>query len=72
MAGPGRSAAEGGPVAALRGDGSLAREVSSVDNADRGTGRVAVVLALSQEAAGRAGQYGAGGGASGPLPTPAP
>jgi outer membrane murein-binding lipoprotein Lpp len=70
VAGPGTSAAAGGLVAALRSDSSLAAEVSGVDNADRGIGLVALVLALAEQTGGDAGQYGAGPRASGPLPGP--
>jgi hypothetical protein len=68
VAGPEQSVESGGVVRALRDQNDVAAQVSSVDNADRGIGRVAVVLALAEQAAGGAGQYGAGGGASGPLP----
>ena len=71
VAGPGPSALDGGLVRALRGQNSLAADVSSVDNADRGIGRVAVVLALAEQVEERAGQYGAGPGASSPLPAAA-
>jgi len=68
VTGPAGSAVEGGLVAALRGQSTTAADVSSIDNADRGLGRVAVVRALVEQGAGRAGQYGAGAGATGPLP----
>lgn len=71
VAGPAGTAQAGGLVGALRSDAALAREVSSVDNADRGTGRVTVALALAEQLTGRAGQYGAGAGASAALPRPA-
>ena len=70
LAGPTGSGGGRGAVAALRGQPDLVQQVSTVDNADRGTGRVATVLALAQQAAGRAGQYGAGGGAAGAVPPP--
>ncbi len=72
VAGPGTSAADGGLVSALRSDSSLAAKVSGVDNADRGVGLVALVLALAEQTRGAAGQYGAGPRASGPLPRPLP
>lgn len=68
VAGPAPSALGGGLVQALRGRASLAADVSSVDNTDRGIGRVAVVLALAEQAGKGAGQYGAGPGAAAPLP----
>lgn len=72
VVGPSTSAADRGLVKALRADSRLAAEVSSVDNADRGVGLVAVVLALAEQARGAVGQYGAGSGAAGPLPSPRP
>ena len=71
VAGPATSALDGGLVHALREQSDLSRDVSSVDNADRGIGRVAVVLALAEQLAEGAGQYGAGPGASAPLPAAA-
>ena len=68
VAGPAQSVREGGLVRALRASSGATRSVSSVDNADRGIGQVAVVLALAEQAAKGAGQYGAGPGASAPLP----
>ncbi len=71
VAGPATSAAVRGTVGALRGDSGLATQVSGVDNADRGVGQVALVLALAEQARGQAGQYGAGPRATGALPSPA-
>jgi hypothetical protein len=68
VAGASSSAQEGGLVQALRAASPTASEVSGVDNADRGIGRVAVVRALAEQVAGDAGQYGAGPGSSAPLP----
>ena len=70
VTGPFTSADERGLVGALRDDSSLASEVSGVDNADRGTGMVAVVLALAEQGRGVAGQYGGGPRAAGALPGP--
>jgi hypothetical protein len=70
VAGPSGSAGDRGPVRVLRSDGALAGEVSSVDNADRGTGLVTLVLALAEQRRGGAGQYGTGEGASTALPSP--
>lgn len=72
VAGPAAAAADGGLVQALRQQSSLSPEISSVDNVDRGIGQVATVLALAEQAADGAGQYGAGPGASAPLPADAP
>ena len=68
LAGPAGSAEDRGTVRDLRDDAGLAGRVSTVDNADRGTGQVAVVLALAQQLTGASGQYGAGRGATAPLP----
>ena len=70
VAGPTGSAEERGLVRLLRADTAVARDVSSVDNGDRGTGQVAVVLALVEQLAGRAGQYGAASGSSAAAPGP--
>ena len=64
LAGPAGSAGDRGTVRVLRTDEAAAREVSSVDNADRGTGLVTLVLALAEQRRGGAGQYGTGQGAS--------
>jgi len=71
VAEPATPAADRGLVSRLRADASVAAEVSGVDNADRGVGLVAMVLALAEQARGAAGQYGAGPRATGPLPSPA-
>jgi hypothetical protein len=71
VAGPAGSAGDRGTVQVLRSDQSLARRVSSVDNADRGTGLVTLVLSLAEQGRGGAGQYGTGEGASAALPSPA-
>jgi hypothetical protein len=56
-------------VRAVRSDQALAAAVSSVDNADRGTGLVVLVLAVAEQSRGGAGQYGSGEGASTALPS---
>ena len=71
VAGPAGSADDRGTVRVLRGDEAVAAEVSTVDNADRGTGRVVLVLALAEQLRGRAGSYGTGEGASTALPSAA-
>lgn len=68
VAGPSTSAEDGGLVHALREQSTVSAEVSSVDNADRGVGRIATVLALAEQTQDEVGQYGAGAGASAPLP----
>jgi hypothetical protein len=70
LAGASGSAGDRGTVRALRSDDALAREVSSVDNADRGTGLVTLVLALGEQLRGGVGAYGTGEGASTALPSP--
>jgi hypothetical protein len=71
VAGPATSAADGGLINALRSESGVASSVSGVDNADRGVGLVAAVLALAEQARGEVGQYGAGARAEAPLPAPA-
>ena len=60
----------GGVVAQVRGNDSLAKVVSSVDNADSANGRIAMVFALAGGDA-AIGQYGTGQGAQAGLPTAA-
>lgn len=71
LAGPAGSADDRGTVRVLRSDAALSRGVSSVDNADRGSGLVTLVLALAEQLRGGVGSYGTGGGASTALPRPA-
>lgn len=71
VAGPKSSADDNGLIRRLRSGSSVASEVSSVDNADRGVGLVAVVLALGEQLRGEVGQYGAGPRAEASLPRPA-
>jgi hypothetical protein len=70
VVGPAGSADAGGVVAQLRGNDSLAKAVSSVDNADSASGRIAMVFALAggDDATG---QYGNGQGAQAGLPSAA-
>lgn len=70
VAGPQDSASGDGLLTDLRGDSGVAGAVSSVDNANRGVGQVALVRALAEQVRGGTGQYGNGPGASGPLPLP--
>ncbi|MFG2001087.1 copper transporter [Spirillospora sp. NPDC048911] len=72
LGGPNTAAQKnGGLIAALRGS-DAEKNVSSVDVADQPSGQVVMILALQQELAGKAGQYGIGPDASGYLPSPAP
>jgi len=57
-----------GMVSAVRSDSALAKQVSTVDNTVTAFGQVAVVLALSDRMAGKAGHYGTGDGATSMLP----
>jgi hypothetical protein len=70
VVGPAGSADTGGVVAQLRGNDSLSKAVSSIDNADSASGRIAMVLALAGGDA-ATGQYGNGQGAQAGLPTAA-
>ncbi|WP_432524915.1 copper transporter [Kineococcus sp. SYSU DK006] len=75
LAGPPESAADGGPVAALRADADAAADVSTVDDLDASAGRVNAVLALRQQLSGEVGHYGTAGSATAlnpPLPAAAP
>ncbi|NIZ93676.1 copper transporter [Kineococcus rubinsiae] len=68
-------AADGGPVAAVRGSSDVSDDVSTVDGLDSVIGQIDVVLALRQQLAGAAGQYGTASGAtavSPPLPAAVP
>lgn len=70
VGGPLGASAEGGLIAALRGDDGSTENISSVDGLETAQGLVAVVFALKEQAAGSAGQYGTGPGNDGPLPDP--
>lgn len=63
--------AEGGLVAAVRADGGAATTLSTVNNVDAASGRVAALLALTAERTGQSGNYGVGEGTV-PLPPLAP
>jgi hypothetical protein len=68
LAGPVRAAQDGGVLAALRNDRDGSGEVSTVDPVSSPFGRVAVVLAVAEQATGKSGQYGSTGRTDGPLP----
>ncbi len=70
VAGPSGSAVVGGLLSQLRSDATITETVSGVDDVDTSAGQIALVFATVAEAAGQTGQYGTGGGAQGPLPTP--
>lgn len=58
-----------GTVGVIRSDTALSGTVSTVDNVDSDTGRVAAVLALVEQNGGGQGQYGFGENASAQAPT---
>jgi outer membrane murein-binding lipoprotein Lpp len=62
----GRSGSSGatGAVGVARADPRLVADLSTVDDVQTGAGRVAAVLALREQADGRAGSYGTGTGAA--------
>lgn len=66
------SAAEGGMLSALRDEDEAKGNLSTVDMADHRSGQLATVFALSDAKEGKAGDYGTGSEADGPLPTPGP
>lgn len=69
LAGPlGEGRADAGPLSLLRKDRRAAAAVSSVEGVDLPAGRVALVLALAEQAAEGAGHYGPDGAADGVLP----
>jgi len=68
LTGPERATEDGGAVAALRGDRGGSDAVSTVDPVSSPFGRIAVVFALVEQAAGKVGQYGSTGRTDGPLP----
>ena len=72
VAGATGSAAPGGLVAALRGNGPVGKTVTSVDDSDHASGRIAMVYALQWLDIGQAGHFGTGPGAQAPLPTESP
>ncbi len=67
VAGP--SSADSSPVQEVRDDNALAKSVSTVDDVDQPTGRIATMLALDEQTAGRSGQYGTGSGATALMPS---
>jgi hypothetical protein len=62
------AAGGGNVVGAVRGDDALATTVSTVDTAGSAEGQLAAALAVAERFAGKAGHYGAGDGATAPLP----
>lgn len=65
-------AADGsGPIAVVRADSAGSSVLSTVDDLDTAAGQVVTVLALKEQAQGRAGRYGTAGNAQAPAPTSA-
>ena len=63
---------EDGLVGAVRDDGALRDDVSTVDDLESHSGRAAAVLAVAWELQEEAGHYGLGEGAEAPVPAPPP
>jgi hypothetical protein len=63
------AAGSGNPVAAVRGDGTLAKTISTVDGVSLAEGQVATAMALAEQFTGRAGHYGTGKSATARIPT---
>jgi len=68
LAGRTGSADAAGGVAVVRADGAAAAALSTVDDLQTAAGRIATVLALREQADGRAGKYGSGLGAQSSAP----
>ncbi len=64
LAGRAGSATAVGAVGVARADPQVAADLSTVDDLESGSGRVAAVLALHEQVDGRAGRYGTGDGAT--------
>jgi hypothetical protein len=61
-------AGDGNAVAAVRGDPTLAKTISTVDNVGTSQGRVVTALAVAGQLSGDVGHYGVGAGAQSLLP----
>ncbi len=68
VAGRTGSELETGPVGAVRGDTAASATVSTVDDVDTATGRVATVLGLVEQNGGGVGRYGLGDSAQAQIP----
>jgi Copper transport outer membrane protein, MctB len=71
LAGRSGSADAFGPLGVVRADGSSTSMLSTVDDVDTAAGQVVTVLALREQAGGKAGNYGTAGNAQAPAPTTA-
>ncbi|HYN93131.1 MAG TPA: copper transporter [Pilimelia sp.] len=61
-------AGDGNTVSAVRGDPTLSKTISTVDNAGSSQGQLVTALTTRDQLAGRTGQYGVGAGAQSLLP----
>lgn len=68
LAGRTGSADASGAIGVVRADGAAAATLSTVDDVQTAAGRIASVLALKEQADGRAGKYGSGAGAQSSAP----
>jgi hypothetical protein len=68
LAGRPGSADGNGPIGVVRADTAAASALSTVDDVSTAAGRVVTVLALAEQAQGRAGRYGTGGNAQAVVP----
>jgi hypothetical protein len=64
-------AGDGNAVSAVRGDPTLAKTISTVDNAGTSQGQLVTVLAVADQILGRTGHYGVGAGAQSLAPASA-
>lgn len=68
VSGPASSAESTGVLDAVRGDGDLSAQVSTVDSLGSPMGDVLTVMALQEQGSGGSGAYGFGNGATQPVP----
>ena len=68
LAGRPGSADGNGPIGVVRADTAASSVLSTVDDVSTAAGRVVTVLALAEQAQGRAGRYGTGGNAQAVVP----
>jgi outer membrane murein-binding lipoprotein Lpp len=68
LAGRPGSAEGNGPIAVVRADTAASSVLSTVDDVSTAAGRIVTVLALAEQAQGRAGRYGTGGNAQAVVP----
>jgi hypothetical protein len=63
------TAGSGNVIAAVRGDDALATKTSTVDTVASAEGQLAAAMAVAEAFGGKSGHYGAGDGATAPVPT---